>query len=88
MASAKLIYAKIEEFLDHRLSADDFEDWFLANNWNAHLHATDETVALVHRIEGLLLDWSADALDEGAMRAELANAAREFSRQASQLMRT
>jgi hypothetical protein len=74
IASAHLIYSKARDFLHGRLTVDEFEDWFLANNWNAHRRESASTVGLVHRIEGLLLDLSADAIDEAVMRRQLERA--------------
>lgn len=78
MSSAVLLISKVRDLLDDHLSLDDFEDWFLANNWNPHLHFDANTVAFVHRIEGLLLDFSSDSIDEQSMRAEFANAILHF----------
>jgi hypothetical protein len=78
MASAAQIRSQVREYLAGNISPDDFEDWFLANNWNAHLHADAETVSLVHQVEGLLLDFSADAINEAKFREELTRIAHPF----------
>ena len=78
MASLEEIRAKLGGYIDGSLSLDEFEDWFLANTWNCHLHSDEETVKLVHRIEGNLLDFSAGAITERSLRKELALGARSF----------
>ena len=69
----------VESYLHGSVTLDVFEDWFLANNWNAHLDAEGPPVELIHRIEGLLLDHSSDAINLESLRLELANAVRSLA---------
>jgi len=76
MASLEEIRARLGGYLDGLVSLDDFEDWFLSDTWNSHLHSDEETMRMVHRIEGNLLDFSAGAITESSLRKELALVAR------------
>jgi hypothetical protein len=76
MANLEQLRAKLGGYLDGLVSLDEFEDWFLSNTWNSHLHSDEETVKMVHRIEGNLLDFGAGAITESSLRKELALAAR------------
>ncbi len=78
MASADQIRTQLQEYLAGSRDLDDFEDWFLANNWDAHLHSDEDVVRIVHHIEGVLLDFSSDAITEGKLREELTKIARPF----------
>jgi len=79
MVNALHLRETAQEFLCGGLSLDDFEDWFLSHSWNAHLDSDPRIVAVVHRIEGLLLDLSVDAIDEVSFREELDSATRPFA---------
>ena len=76
MVNAEQIRAQLAQYFAGSLALDDFEDWFLANTWNAHLLADPEVVQLVHRIEGNLLDFSSGAIGEQTLREKFAEAIR------------
>lgn len=71
MASADQLQEKIQGLLEEHIDHERFEDWFLSNFWNAHLWADAETVILAHSLEGLLLDFSSEAIDEPTFRKRL-----------------
>jgi hypothetical protein len=79
MITLDQIRLKVGQFLGGSLALDDFEDWFLGNAWNAHLSADVGTVSVVHCIEGSLLDFAADAINEARLREELARIAIPFA---------
>ena len=49
--SAKEIRDRVVSFLAGEQSLDDFEDWFVQQTWNVHLHAAKDVQELVHVIE-------------------------------------
>jgi hypothetical protein len=83
MSSESQLRSRVAELLEGKLDLEEFEDWFLANNWNAHLYADADNVRVVHAIEGALLDFSSDAINEQLFREELASAVRPFAESAA-----
>lgn len=74
MASLSELHSKIADAIGGLLTIDEFQDWFLSNNWNAHLFADHETVALVQLVEGNLLDFESNAIGDQTLRMRLASA--------------
>ncbi len=79
MASFDELQSKIADSIGGLLTVDEFQDWFLANYWNAHLHADPNTVVLAHLVEGTLLDFECGAIGDDTLRQRLADAIPPFA---------
>lgn len=77
MPSVSEILDQVGEFLAHRLSLEQFEDWSAEYSWNIHQRADHETQALAYRLCAILDAYSEDATED-ALRQELATAIRPF----------
>jgi hypothetical protein len=75
MISVDQIRLKIADYLDDRIQIGELEDWILANAWNVHRFANQQTVNLVHWIEGRILDFDAGAISLSTLRSEMTEAA-------------
>lgn len=84
MSTTLAIRDQVRALLSGGIDLDSFEDWFLSNTWNAHLHEDAPTVAAIHRIEGTLLDFSSHAIGLETLRKELELCIRPFAAPHSQ----
>ena len=69
MANALEIREKLGNLLSHRMSLDDFEEWFAPYSWNIHKNGDPESQKLAYAIEHQLSQFDEDCDD---LRTELA----------------
>ena len=72
MFNANEIPAQVVDFLEGRISLDQFEDWSSVYSWNIHKSADEEGRRIAYLIRGILNEHS-DDLTEDALRRELAD---------------
>ena len=78
MANAPEIRQQVQEFLDGRMSLEDFADWSAKSSWNVHKVEDEEAQRLAYLIRSLLNERP-DGEHEQIFRAELASAIPPFA---------
>lgn len=79
MVAAEEIRVRLADYVLGEISLEDFEDWFVANSWNAHQSGDPDLQRLVFEIEAKLSEYSGDQIDEQVLRRGLALLAKQIT---------
>jgi hypothetical protein len=78
---------KLNELISHRVSLEDFEDWFRDNTRNFHTWSDSFLIDLVFAIEAVFSEYHFDDLAEEETEKRLENTLRRFDRSAASVFR-
>lgn len=80
MVSGSEIREKLAEYLEHRIDADQFEDWIVRYSWNAHKGSVPPSAQrLVYVLDALFARYSSNGMDEAALRQALIPILNDYS---------
>lgn len=68
------IRAKSKLFCSGQLSLNDFTAWFVPVCWNIEQWGDDSTIALAHKLDGILAEASSGKWSERQLKEELTRA--------------
>jgi hypothetical protein len=74
MVQANDIRSAIAEYLGHRLTFDQFEDWIIINTQNIHKWGDEETIGLANAVDHRIAEYvvsDTGKITENLLRSEL-----------------
>jgi len=81
------LVAKVGEFIDERITRDQFETWFYALSYSIESRETGRVVELVHEVEGILAESSSGGWSPADLRRELESARSKYEKPLQELAR-
>jgi hypothetical protein len=74
------ILQEARRYIDKLVSKPEFQDWYAPLSWNIEATRDEQTISIVHEIDGVFGEASSAEWAEEELREELARTIRPFER--------